>query len=197
MFLTINSNFNLKNKIIFKYNIISVLNIYHLPVYLLYFQSRFGTKLLQMPLTLNFGILLQKKKIQIQFFLKKNNQFFQNLFFFKFLIKLFYLNIKPLIFGISSHLILQGIGFRIYINKIRQILAFKIGYSHKIYYKIPKNIWIHLFNRYSFLIFGGNLYLLKQTINKILQFKKSNSYTGKGIKLKITQLKLKQGKKQI
>ncbi len=197
MFLDLNKILFFKNKFIFQYSTISDLKIYHLAFYLLFFQSRFGTKLLQMPLNLNFGIFLKKNKIQFQFFFKKNNQILKNLFFLKFILKLLRLNIKPLIFGISSNIILQGIGFRIYLNKTRQILALKLGYSHKIYYKIPKGFWIQILNRYSFLILGGNIYLLKQIINKLLSFKKPNNYTGKGIRLKTTQLKLKQGKKQI
>ena len=54
MFENYNTNLFLKHKILLKYNTISDLKIYHITLYLLLFQSRFGTKLIQLPLNLNF-----------------------------------------------------------------------------------------------------------------------------------------------
>lgn len=163
----------------------------------LFFKSFFGTQLVQILENFSCGLSLFENQIKIQFFFKKTKLKKIDYIFLKSYINQLLTKLRLLIIGKRFDLLLQGIGFRIYLNKSKQIAAFKLGYSHKIYYKIPTGIWLRIFNRYTFVLFGGNLFSLKQALKTILCFRKPDAYKGKGIKIKGSKLKIKEGKKQI
>lgn len=173
---------------------------------ILYFSSYFGETQFQIPNQIGCGFALQNKQIILQFFFKKNllttrakSNFIKKAqrTFVCLFVQYVFTKIRLLFIGMRIDLVLQGIGFRVYLNKTKRIVAYKLGYSHKIYYKLPTEVWLRNLTRYSFVLISGNLIKIKRALTTILNFRCPDSYKGKGVKLKTIKLKLKQGKKQI
>jgi large subunit ribosomal protein L6 len=102
--------------------------------------------------------------------------------------------IKGLSKGYTKILKLIGVGFRSNLNNNELIL--KLGYSHKVNYKIPSDIIIKCPKQDKIIIFGINKQRVNEIIAKIQLLKKLNPYKGKGILLENTKLRLKEGKKK-
>ena len=89
---------------------------------------------------------------------------------------------------------LVGVGYKVFpIND--QILHFRLGFSHNIYYKIPKGLTINSQHSIKLLISGTDSLLVTQTAGLIKNLKKPEPYKGKGILYSDEQIKLKEGKK--
>ena len=99
---------------------------------------------------------------------------------------------------INKKLKLHGVGYRVTLNEMfadQNLLTFKLGYSHLIYYKIPKNLDVFCFNRTKFSIFGNYYQDISQISAQIRSKKKPEPYKGKGILYDNEIITLKEGKK--
>lgn len=76
-----------------------------------------------------------------------------------------------------------GVGYRVFnINNFKnQILLFKVGYSHFLYFKIIQNITVFNSKTIKLFLFGKNYQNLRQMLFLIRSFKKPEPYKGKGI----------------
>jgi len=85
--------------------------------------------------------------------------------------------IKQLILEVSVLLIkklkLIGVGYKVFPVTLlkNELLEFKLGYSHFIYFKIPKDIKIITHKSTSLYIFGHSYYLLNQIASNIRKYK--------------------------
>lgn len=94
---------------------------------------------------------------------------------------------------------LIGIGYKVFeINskcyKFR-LLHFKLGYSHSIYYKIPKFLNINIRQANKLFISGNDFNLVSDAASVIKDYRLPDPYKGKGILYFNESLKLKEGKK--
>jgi len=98
--------------------------------------------------------------------------------------------------GYQQKLRLVGVGFKA--NLTDNILTLKIGYSHEIVYNVPKDIKITPSKNKGILLLveGLELQRVKQTSVEIRNFRKPDSYKGKGIHYYGEILKLKKGKRE-
>ncbi len=110
------------------------------------------------------------------------------------LIKKMFLEIST---NICKKLKLTGVGFRIFLTKKGNIdlMRLKLGYSHDIYFKIPKNIKIREHKSTKIFISGNCYEEVAQTAAKIRKFKIPEPYKGKGISYDNEIIVLKEGKK--
>lgn len=94
-------------------------------------------------------------------------------------------------------LTLSGIGYKVFEETVKtnKFLHFKLGNSHSLYYKIPKNITIKLIQSSKIFIFGYDFKKISQIASVIRSCKKPEPYKGKGILYSNEIIKLKEGKK--
>lgn len=105
--------------------------------------------------------------------------------------------IKGVTIGILKKLKLAGIGYRV-VKKARKnysILFLKLGYSHDIYYKIPKHINVECPKPNLIYLLGYNEQELTILTSAIRSLKKPEPYKGKGILYDNEIIVLKEGKK--
>lgn len=92
---------------------------------------------------------------------------------------------------------LVGVGYKVFpVNKHEgQLLQFKLGFSHSVYYKIPKTVKI-VSLKYTFIyVFGTSSYFVSQAAANIRSYKFPEPYKGKGILYENEKIMLKEGKK--
>lgn len=154
--------------------------------------------------------ILMKLKVKILFLKKTNYLIVTDLFYNKnsnkykntykslqgttvSLIKKAFLDVSVLTY---KKLQLVGVGYKVFENNLhKQLLHFKLGYSHSIYYKIPEGVKIKLLQSTKLFIYGFNSKLVSQTASFIRQFKIPEPYKGKGIRYSNETVMLKPGKK--
>ena len=93
---------------------------------------------------------------------------------------------------------LVGVGYKVFeeqINGNSNILQFKLGYSHSLYYKTPSNIKTQINQSTKLFLSGYGFLKLSQCASTIRQFKKPEPYKGKGILYSNEIIKIKEGKK--
>lgn len=92
---------------------------------------------------------------------------------------------------------LIGVGFRVSILKLPNIdlLHFKLGYSHMIYFKIPINLKIYCLKANKLFILGDSYLFVTQIASLIRSYKVPEPYKGKGIVYTTEKIILKEGKK--
>ena len=88
----------------------------------------------------------------------------------------FLLNMKSIL--IRKQLILKGLGFKMQKN-LDNSLELKLGFSHKIFLKIPKELTVNI-NKNKISIEGFNKILVGNFIEKIRSLKIPDDYKGKG-----------------
>lgn len=120
-------------------------------------------------------------------FIKKKNYF------------LFFRLFQKAIIGVSLSFVVQllfkGIGFRVEsLNK--NFIKLKLGFSHFINIKIPKNIIVFSPKKTLLVLKSSNEQYLKEFCQKIIDFKYPDSFKGKGILYKNQIIFLKEGKKK-
>jgi large subunit ribosomal protein L6 len=109
--------------------------------------------------------------------------------------------IKQLIMETSTlmfeKLLLVGVGYRAFDVESfpNKLLLFKLGFSHSIYYKIPKNVRIFCLKRTNLFISSDSYRNVTQTASIIQSYKTPEPYKGKGILYENEKIKLKEGKK--
>jgi len=92
---------------------------------------------------------------------------------------------------------LIGVGFRVSLLKVSHIdlLYFKLGYSHALYFKIPKNLNFFCLKSNKLFITGRSSVFLTQITALIRSYKTPEPYKGKGILYTTEKIMLKEGKK--
>ena len=90
-----------------------------------------------------------------------------------------------------------GVGYRAFEveNFENQLLLFKLGYSHSIYFKIPENLEISSLKFTKLFISGFSYQKITQTAALIQSYKYPEPYKGKGILYENQKIQLKEGKK--
>lgn len=90
-----------------------------------------------------------------------------------------------------------GVGYRAFnLDPATTQLYFKLGYSHLIYFKIPKPLKIKCLKFTKLFIYGNSLYdQLTETAALIRKCRSPEPYKGKGILYHNEKIKLKRGKK--
>jgi large subunit ribosomal protein L6 len=157
------------------------------------------------------GIKSIKLKTKIKIFSEKNfivvtqypvyNSNFSSNKKLKILVNIYVVTIKKIINEISrkskQKLNFIGIGYRAIIIKILNvsILHLKVGYSHQIYIKIPKDIYIFCSKSTKIFIFGYKQQKINQLAALIKSYKIPEPYKGKGIFYDNESITLKEGKK--
>lgn len=105
--------------------------------------------------------------------------------------------IKGVTIGVLKKLKLVGIGYRV-VKKTKKnldILFLKLGYSHDIYYKIPKHISVECPKPNLIYLLGSNVQELTVLTSALRSLKKPEPYKGKGILYDNEKIVLKEGKK--
>nr|YP_009495535.1 ribosomal protein L6 [Psammoneis japonica]AWQ64265.1 ribosomal protein L6 [Psammoneis japonica] len=109
--------------------------------------------------------------------------------------------IKQIILEISvllcSKLKFIGVGYRVFPIEVfnNQLLHLKLGYSHQIYFKVPKNLTISCVRLTNLFIFGNSYQYVNQIASTIRSYKLPEPYKGKGILYENEKITLKEGKK--
>ena len=93
-------------------------------------------------------------------------------------------------------LYLKGLGFRINLTENGSLLTLKLGFSHLIYLKIPKDRLNIVLSKKSLSVEGEDKVLVGNFIAKIRALKKPDAYKGKGFFYKYQKEKLKIIKKK-
>lgn len=94
---------------------------------------------------------------------------------------------QELKYTIFETIIIRGVGLKItLINEPIKFLELKLGYSHKIVLIIPQSLNI-IVKKKKLLIEGSDKVIVGNFVNKIINFKLLNKYTGKGLWLKSYQ----------
>jgi large subunit ribosomal protein L6 len=92
---------------------------------------------------------------------------------------------------------LVGVGYKVFsLDSIEsKLLMFKLGYSHPIYFKVPKNLKILSLKFTKIFVCGTSLQNVTQISSLIRSYKKPEPYKGKGILYENEKINLKEGKK--
>ena len=92
---------------------------------------------------------------------------------------------------------LVGVGFKVSFLKILDfnLLYFKLGYSHAIYFKVPKTLNVYCLKSNKLFLVGNSYIFLTQTAALIRSYKTPEPYKGKGILYMSEKIILKEGKK--
>jgi ribosomal protein L6P/L9E len=94
---------------------------------------------------------------------------------------------QELKYKIFETIIIRGVGLKItLIDKPSTFLELKLGYSHKILLDVPENLNI-IVKKKKLLIEGSDKVSVGNFVQKIINFKSLNNYTGKGLWLKSYQ----------
>jgi len=95
---------------------------------------------------------------------------------------------------INKKIKLVGVGYRVsYSND--NLIQFRLGFSHSIFYKFSKKIDIRILKSNFIYIFGNSIATVTQLAASIRSHKKPEFYKGKGILYFNEKISLKQGKK--
>lgn len=154
------------------------------------------TKIRFLEIKLKLILIIFKNKIFLfnNFLLNITSNFKNTLNYYKnnvlSLIKHFLIEMQVQIY---SKLNLIGIGYKLFLTDYKQILNFKLGYSHSIYLKLG----FLFFNlKFTKLFIVSSFYQhLMQLVSLIRTFKLPEPYKGKGISFQNEQIKLKPIKK--
>jgi large subunit ribosomal protein L6 len=92
-----------------------------------------------------------------------------------------------------------GVGYRGFeVDNFKdKLLMLKLGYSHSIYFKAPKNLNIFCLKLTKLFIFGHSYQNITQTASLIKSYKAPEPYKGKGILYDNEIIKIKKGKKSL
>jgi large subunit ribosomal protein L6 len=107
-------------------------------------------------------------------------------------------NVKNIVLGLQTPykitLEVNGVGYKASVDK--GVLALTLGYSHEVYYSLPKGI-VAAFEKPNLVIISGeDKVLVGQVAAEIISFRKPEPYKGKGVKIAGKQILRKEGKKK-
>jgi len=97
----------------------------------------------------------------------------------------------------SKKLIFVGVGYKAFPITLfkSQILQFKLGYSHQIYFKVSDDLDVYCHKATTVFISGNSNQSISQTASLIRSNKCPEPYKGKGIRYDTEKITLKEGKK--
>ena len=89
-----------------------------------------------------------------------------------------------------------GIGFKFFVSSLNnnQIIQIKAGFSHKTFYKLPKNIKVLFLKPTSIILIGYCYKTILQIATNIKNLRLPDPYKKKGILYKNENIRIKQGK---
>lgn len=92
---------------------------------------------------------------------------------------------------------LSGVGFRVNFIELNglSLLKLDLGFSHSVYYKIPKDILISVTSPVKFIVSGNSSDRVSEVSSIIRKLKIPESYKGKGILYEDEEVVLKKIKK--
>jgi len=91
---------------------------------------------------------------------------------------------------------LVGVGYKVfYVNNYRDLLFFKLGCSHPIYFKVAFNCNVDILKFVKLFILGMSYDCVSQMGSLIRLLKKPEPYKGKGVLYSTEKILLKEGKK--
>lgn len=98
---------------------------------------------------------------------------------------------------IFQKLKIVGVGYRADFadTSNKELLTLKLGYSHVVYVRIPKNFSLNCFTKTKFCIFGNSYSEISKLSARIRSKKIPEPYKGKGILYENEKVVLKEGKK--
>lgn len=98
---------------------------------------------------------------------------------------------------INKKIKIIGVGYKAFIVNydINNLIKFRLGFSHSIFYKVPKNMNVVILKSTLIYIFGDSVKEVNQLAASIRSYKKPEPYKGKGILYYDEKILLKQGKK--
>lgn len=136
--------------------------------------------------------LTELKKNNFNFLIKKNalRTFLSHLF----------IKLNNCLYGYKILLILKGKGLRMQLKKLKNtwFIYLKLGYSHKIFFKLPKNFWAKIFERRrSILIYSLNYFELKCITKKLRDYYPLSLYKLRGFFNTTEIIKQKKGKSRL
>jgi large subunit ribosomal protein L6 len=90
-----------------------------------------------------------------------------------------------------------GVGYRAFsVNELnKNLLMFKLGYSHPVYFKIPNNLNFFCLKFTKLFVFGNSYQNVFKIASQIRLCKPPEPYKGKGILYENEKIVLKEGKK--
>jgi large subunit ribosomal protein L6 len=150
-------------------------------------------------------IILKNKNGQVFIKINKNIKIFKNInsnyiklyflkkyfYLLKSLFKIFKNSIKGLLYGYKIVLELFGLGYKIIYSKCSiNFILLDLGFSHRILYKLNKNIFLLLKGKYI-IIYGLNKYDINNTAFELRNIRILNKYKPKGIKYINEKLNIK------
>lgn len=107
-------------------------------------------------------------------------------------------NIKNIVNGLlepfKTILEINGVGYKAAVEK--EVLILTLGYSHEIYYGLPKGITAAFEKPNLIVLTGSDKVLVGQVASEIISFRKPEPYKGKGVKIAGKQILRKEGKKK-
>ena len=107
-------------------------------------------------------------------------------------------NIKNIVSGMSvgfkTFLEVNGVGYKTALDK--SVLILTLGYSHDIFYVLPKEISVTLEKPNLVVVSGDDKVLVGQVASEIISFRAPEPYKGKGIKKFGKPILRKEGKKK-
>jgi large subunit ribosomal protein L6 len=100
-------------------------------------------------------------------------------------------------FVFSKKLIFVGVGYKTFPIELfkNNILHFKLGYSHQIYFKISNTLNVFCFKATTIFISGNSYQEVSQVSSLIRSYKYPEPYKGKGILYENEKIAIKEGKK--
>lgn len=109
-------------------------------------------------------------------------------------ISLFKTNLKGAAQGFILKLQLVGIGYKFL--EANEFLKLKLGYSHKVYCKIPNNLNVNIIKPTLLSLSGINFFEVNQFAAQLKSFKTPEVYKGKGIRFLDQKIIIKETKKK-
>lgn len=107
-------------------------------------------------------------------------------------------NIKNIVEGLQTPfkttLEINGVGYKAAVDK--GVLVLTLGYSHEIFYALPKNITATFEKPNLIIISGDDKVLVGQIASEIISFRRPEPYKGKGVKVFGKPILRKEGKKK-
>jgi large subunit ribosomal protein L6 len=97
----------------------------------------------------------------------------------------------------SKKLIFVGVGYKAFPIELfkNQILQFKLGYSHQLFFKVSSDLNVYCQKATTIFISGNSNQNISQTAALIRSYKRPEPFKGKGILYDNEKIVLKEGKK--
>lgn len=147
---------------------------------------------------LNYNLKFKKNSILISKKIEKESYY--KLFILKSYFRTFFSLILRIIdgvsFGFKAILKLKGKGLRLQLKQFNNLfyIYLKLGYSHKIFFKLPLNTWIYVYERRrSLILYNLNYCNLRQLLLKIRSYYPVNLYKIRGFFEPTELIKQKKG----